>query len=195
MGMAGQEQYRPDPAVGFDDEKSVQTIAYLLRRADAPVEKMKLVKLLYLADRRSFERRGKPINFDIYYSMAHGPVLSSALNGMNHDLPSQEWEALSLADNRRDVGLAADVSEDHLSRADKAILDSIWDDFGGMTSPQIRRWTHEHCGEYVEVEDGRLPISPAEILEQVGNPAPLDAARELRALQVEMGALARLRAA
>jgi len=188
-------EYRPEAALGFDHLKSVQTIAYFVRKAGGTIQKLKLIKLIYLAERRSFERRGRPMNFDSYLSLPHGPIASSALNGIDHNFVRPEWDAIALA-NKRDVSIAAEVEDDRLSRADRAILDAIWDEFGGMTASQIRNWTHDHCAEYVEVGAGAsLPIDFAEILEQVGNPDFTEAARELRALQKEVGRLERLRAA
>ena len=188
--------YRPEAALGFDHLKSVQTVAYFVRKAGGTAEKLKLVKLLYLAERESFKRRGKPMNFDSYFSLPHGPVASSALNGMDHLLDDEAWSALNQATNRRDITIIGEVSEDHLSRADRAILDATWVEFGGMTAWEIRNWTHDHCAEYVEVEAGKsLPIDLSEIMAQVGTHDPDNAARDLRILQKEMGRLERLRAA
>lgn len=188
--------YKPEAALGFDHLKSVQTIAYFIRKAGGSAQKLKLIKLVYLADRRSFERRGKPINFDSYFSLPHGPVASSALDGMDHNLENPTWDALAQADNRRDVTIVGEVAEDRLSRADRAILDEIWNEFGGMTASQIRNWTHRHCPEYVEVGPAaRLPIDLSELLGQIGVADPYNRAREIRTLQKEVGRLERLRAA
>lgn len=189
-------EYRPEAALGFDHLKSVQMIAYLVRKAGGTIEKLKLIKLIYLAERRSFERRGRPMNFDSYSSLPHGPIASSALNGIDHKFIRPEWDALNLAPNKRDVTIQQDVSDDRLSRSDRAILDATWDEFGGMTASKIRNWTHKHCPEYVEVgPSSSLPIDITEIFEQVGNPDPMNAARELRTLQKEVGRLERMRAA
>lgn len=188
--------YRPESALGFDHLKSVQTVAYFVRKAGGSAEKLKLIKLVYLAERISLEKRGKPMNFDAYFSLPHGPVASSALNGMDHNFPEPAWDVLRLASNKKDVTIVGEVSEDHLSRADIRILDDTWDKFGGMTASQIRNWTHQHCPEYVEVgPSSSLPIDLSEILAQVGNPDPDNHAREIRALQKEVGRLGRLRAA
>lgn len=192
----GQPDYRPEPALGFNHLKSVQTIAYFVRKAGGSAEKLKLIKLVYLADRLSFARRGKPINFDSYFSLPHGPVASSALNGMDHQLRDAAWDALAQAEDRRDIRVVGDVREDHLSRADRAILDATWDEFGGMTASQLRNWTHKNCPEYVEVGPAAsLPIDLSEILAQVGIADPGNSAREIRTLQKEVGRLERLRAA
>lgn len=187
--------YRPIAALGFDHLKSVQVIAWLVRKAGGSAEKLKLVKLLYLADRLSFARRGKPINFDSYFSLPHGPVPSTALNGIDHQFDNAVWEVLAQAD-KRDVTIVGDIGEDRLSRADIAILDATWEEFGGMTASQIRNWTHDHCPEYVEVgPDKSLPIDVSEIMRQVGRVDPDGAARDVRMLQREIGALERMRAA
>lgn len=188
--------YQPQAELGFDHAKSVQIVAYFVRKAGGSAEKLKLVKLLYLAERLSFQRRGKPMNFDSYFSLPHGPVASSALNGMDHLLEDEAWDAVHQADNRRDITIDADVTEDRLSRADRAILDGTWGEFGGMSASQIRNWTHDNCPEYVEVEAGsRLPIDLSEIMLQVGIADADNAARDIRRLQKEIGRLERQRAA
>lgn len=188
--------FRPEASFGFDHLKSAQIVGYYVRKSGGSAEKLKLVKLLYLADRRSLAERGKPVNFDHYFSLLHGPVVSSALDGMDHRLSDPVWASLHLADNRRDVTIVGELGEDRLSRADRRILDATWDEFGGMTASQLRNWTHDHCPEYVEVgPDSRLPIDLAEIMRQVGRDDPDDAAREVRMLQREIGVLERMRAA
>lgn len=188
--------YKPEAALGFDSLKSIQTLAYFVEKAGGTAEKLKLIKLVYLADRLSFKRRGKPINFDSYFSLPHGPVASSALNGMDHNFNDPAWDALALASNKKDVTVVAEVGDDRLSRADRSILDDTWDEFGGMTASQIRNWTHKHCAEYVEVPPAKsLPIDLSELLAQVGIKDPDNAAREVRTLQKEVGRLERLRAA
>lgn len=189
-------EYRPEAALGFDHLKSVQTVAYFVRKAGGSIEKLKLIKLIYLAERQSIQRRGRPMNFDSYLSLPHGPIASSALNGIDHKFTRSEWDALEIAENKRDVSIATEVSDDHLSRSDRAILDAIWGQFGAMTASKIRNWTHKHCPEYVEVgPSSSMPIDIADIFEQVGNADPLAAARELKNLQKEVGLLERMRAA
>jgi len=46
------------------------------------------MKLLYLAERRSFEKHGEPMIGDRLVSMPQGPVLSCTYNLMNGELPS-----------------------------------------------------------------------------------------------------------
>jgi uncharacterized phage-associated protein len=70
---------------------------FLFRAGGGPMEHVKLMKLMYLADREAMDLYWFPISDDEYYSMKMGPVLSLALNLMsgNEDPESQgvwgEW--------------------------------------------------------------------------------------------------------
>lgn len=192
MAVIASEGYQAEAVLGFDHEKSVQTIGFFLARAGEPVDKLKLVKLLYLADRLSLEQRGRPLNFEEYYSMKHGPVVSSALNGMNGQLRHRAWARLALGNDRKAVTSVGPISDDHLSRADLRILNAIWEQFGSKTASQLREWTHTNCKEYIEVESSRIAILVDEILEAVGHADHEVAARELKFLQRQMGKLSRV---
>src|ERR1700712_384885 len=64
----------------FNEAKATQAAARLLRNRGGRMSYMKLIKLLYLADREALARWGRPITTDSYVSMKHGPVLSGVLN-------------------------------------------------------------------------------------------------------------------
>lgn len=66
----------------FDELKIAQATAYLLHKAGGTMEHIKVMKLLYLADRLSWQRYGYSISNDEYYSLPYGPVLSNTLNLM-----------------------------------------------------------------------------------------------------------------
>jgi uncharacterized phage-associated protein len=66
--------------LSFDESKATEAAAFLLSRSDQTMNYMKLIKLLYLADREALIRWGRPISTDRYVSMKHGPVLSNVLN-------------------------------------------------------------------------------------------------------------------
>jgi uncharacterized phage-associated protein len=174
-------------STGFDHIKAVQIVAHFLRKGGGKMDKMKLIKLIYLADRTSFGRRSHPMNFDEFYSMPHGPIASSALDGINGKSSCGAWDAVHL--NGITVTVDEDVGADHLSRNDREILDDVWDKFGHMSAAALRRWTHNNCSEYEEVEGTRLSITYEEILQAVGVEGADEIARELRRLQRELGKL------
>jgi uncharacterized phage-associated protein len=64
----------------FDERKTAAAAAVLLREAGGRMEYIRLLKLLYLADRESWLRFNRPITGDRYVAMKYGPVLSATLD-------------------------------------------------------------------------------------------------------------------
>src|SRR5438067_463421 len=67
----------------FDIGKATQAACYLLQKQGGQMNVMKLVKLLYLLDRLSLERRGVPVLGGAYFSMKNGPVPADVLDLIN----------------------------------------------------------------------------------------------------------------
>ena len=156
----------------FNEKKAAQAAAYLLFRAGKPLSVLKLTKLLYLAERRSFEKFGEPMIGDNPVSMPHGPVLSTTYDHMNGALRSIEggWESW-IADreghlvdlrNRQAVKLPDALLE--LSDADLEVLAETWDRFGAMDQWALREWTHANCPEWRDPQGSSSPIRPEELL-------------------------------
>ncbi|MFZ2103868.1 MAG: Panacea domain-containing protein, partial [Roseiarcus sp.] len=80
-----------EPLVGFRSEKAAQIAAYFLAKSGHAAEILKLTKLLYLAERESIRVRHRPMMFDEYYSLPHGPVCSCAMNGLNGRIDKNTW--------------------------------------------------------------------------------------------------------
>lgn len=164
-------EYAFEPLVGYRSEKAAQVSANFLRLAAGRMDKLKLIKLLYLFERESAARRGRLALFDEYYSLKHGPVCSSSLNALNGNLDEAIWSKYISRHGKKDVYLNKNVSRDHfdqISRSDQHLIEGIWERFSWMTASQIRNWTHENCPEYTEVEEGRIPIKVEMIAEAVG---------------------------
>ncbi|MGH7571318.1 MAG: Panacea domain-containing protein [Gemmatimonadota bacterium] len=127
---------------------------------------MGLIKLLYLADRASLVRWGRPITFDWYFSLPHGPVLSFTLDKINAEAdphaPSY-WHRFISEREGHFVGLVAEPSNDQLSSAEEKILEEVFSQFGGMSQWELR----DHCHRLPEWQDphgSRLPIDMRDIL-------------------------------
>jgi uncharacterized phage-associated protein len=158
----------------FNEKKAAQAAAYFLFRAGGPLSVLKLMKLLYFAERRSFEKFGEPMTGDRLVSMPHGPVLSRTHNHMNRELPSIEggWEFWIADRAEHDLGLrdpAALRSPEQdlleLSDADLGVLSEIWNRFGHMTGWQLREYTHEHCPEWKDPDGSMIPMQPETLFE------------------------------
>lgn len=170
----------------FNEKKAAQAAAYFLFRAGGSLKVLKLMKLLYLAERRSFEAFGEPMIGDRLVSMPHGPVLSSTYNHMNGELLSVEggWDSwvadraehdLELRNPRALRSPEQDLLE--LSDADLQILGETWQKFGRMDQWELREYTHDHCPEWKDPDGSMIPMRPEELFEALKfTPAQCEAA-------------------
>ncbi len=149
----------------YNARKAAQVIAYLAMKGKAaclPV--LKVVKLVYLADRESLSRFGFPILEEPYVSMPQGPVNSSTYSHINgeQDLDACGWSEFLQARENNEVAAVQGITTqdlDELSDADIECLDAVWDRFGGMDRWQIRDWTHDR-NNVPEWEDPHASSQP-----------------------------------
>jgi uncharacterized phage-associated protein len=152
----------------FREDKTTQAAARLLKLGGGKMNHMKLIKLLYLAERQALLRWGRPITFDAYSSMPHGPVLSFTLDKIN-EVPPREGDAKSywqeFISERQDheVRLLVDAPNDQLSSAEEQVIDEIFAKFGHMNQWELRDYTHT-LPEWQDPNGSSLPIRIRDIL-------------------------------
>lgn len=173
-----------EPAIGFRSRKAAQVCAWFAVQSGGTIEKLKLAKLVYLAEREHLSQFEEPMLFDEMYSLPHGPICSSALNGINGVIHEEIWDEYMTRNGNVIVAIKAfgRGELDDLSEDDIEIVSGLWARFGGYTSSQLRNYTHDHCPEYVELDSGRMPISYQDILRALGS----DRAVEVEAEVAEM---------
>lgn len=157
------------PLVGFRSRKAAQICAHFAVRSDGIIEKLKLIKLVYLAERAFLAEIHRPMLFDELFSLPHGPICSSTLNGIDGEIHEQIWDDFIQRNGNAIVALKKFTRDDfdEISDAELDILEQVWDEFGQMTASQLRNYSHDHCSEYTETT-GRIPISYREVLEALG---------------------------
>jgi uncharacterized phage-associated protein len=142
----------------FNPEKAIQTIAYLLGRFGGPIDKVKLIKLLYLADREAFIQSGVSITSDRMVAMKYGPVPSGGLDLLNGLFSSDIFSYIHLDDNR--VELRSSPGENLLSDHEKEVLDNVANHYGKIDSWELVRLTHElkeYQRYYIENTSNQIP--------------------------------------
>ena len=158
----------------FNERKAAQVAAWFLRRSGRHMAHLKLIKLMYLADREALNEFGFPITGDRAVSMDNGPVLSRTLNLINGLVESGEdgWEAWISDRENHEVALRdrAGASEalDEISKAELDVLENMWKQFGHMSKWQIRDYTHDHCPEWQDPQGSSAPISFERIFTALG---------------------------
>lgn len=154
----------------FREEKATEAAAHLLRARGGQMSYMKLLKLMYLADREALLRLGRPITFDAYVSMKNGPVLSRTYALISEGPPpavSSVWDECISRPQAYSVTLQRDCEPIHLSRAELALLTEIFQEFGHRNRWELVDFCHT-LPEWRDPGDSALPISYADILASGG---------------------------
>lgn len=159
----------------FNDRKVAQMAAFLLSQGGVRMAHLKLMKLLYLADREAMAQYGAPISGDRIVAMPHGPVLSMTLNLMDGDVESSPdgWDSLISDKENHELSLKRAVTRDdldELSQADIDVLAAVWKQFGHMDKWAIRDYTHDHCPEWTDPNGSSNPIPYANVFRALGQP-------------------------
>ena len=134
---------------------------------------MKLVKLLYFADRKALLELGRPISNDLYVSMDRGPVLSTTYDLIvreqqpGGDERSYWRQHISTPDPNYDVGLLRDVPNDQLSPAEESILDEVFRRYGRMSRWQVVDEAHK-LAEWKNPKGSSIPITIVDVLVSQG---------------------------
>ncbi|MBI1814360.1 MAG: SocA family protein [Deltaproteobacteria bacterium] len=152
----------------FNERKAAQAAAYLIKLRGGRLNYMKLIKLLYLADRRVLVERGRMITGDHMVSMPHGPVLSTVLDLINWGsrTPSP-WSEYITTSTSYEVALARELETDELSKYELRILDEVDSKYGPLDKWALRDLTHD-LPEWVDPDGSSDPIDPQTILHHEG---------------------------
>ncbi|MDR0820186.1 MAG: SocA family protein [Endomicrobium sp.] len=113
----------------MDLEKIIQVVDYILQKHDFSLNYTKLLKLLYIADRKCLDRWNFTISEDNYSAMEQGMVLSGLydfIRGKADSLSQIKWDSYFY---KHDYELRSrhreNCSYDELSKAEREILDEV----------------------------------------------------------------------
>src|SRR5580658_992218 len=135
----------------FNLSKGTEAACFFLERSGGQMNIMKLVKLMYLMDRLSLDRRNSPVCGGDYLSMRNGPVTSELLDLINAGRligeADQRWEKCVSNRMNHEIRLEVMPEREHLSDTEVVLLDEIWREHGSKDQWQLVEWCHAHCKE------------------------------------------------
>lgn len=135
--------------------ESILLVLQLGRKRGVEITQYSILKILFLADRAHLNRYGRPVTFDNYIAMKHGPVASLTYDVLKHDQHALEklglnapiWDrspapekgqgAMAYSNARREPNL------DVFSESDVEALTDAFGTVSTLTFQQIRKLTHE----------------------------------------------------
>jgi len=153
----------------FNEAKATQAAARLLRLRGGRMSYMKLIKLLYLADREALIRWGRPITTDRYVSTDNGPVVNRIYDLIRNE-PSPNsvkiWGKFISAPEDYEVRLLGDPGSGELSPAEEQLIDEVFGQHGQDSRWALIDYTYG-LPEWVHPDGGVLPIEYRDILRVV----------------------------
>ncbi len=134
------------PITGFRSQKAAQLAALFAQMAGGKIDKLKLIKLIYLSERDFLGEYHFPMLFDEFYSLYNGPICSATLNGIDGVIHTEVWDKAigrhgkdhiyAILKGGRDV-------YDELSDAEYNTARKIWTEFGHKSAGQLVEYTHK----------------------------------------------------
>jgi len=139
----------------------IESVYFLLEKLGS-TDKLKLVKLMFLADKYHLIKYGRTITNDDYWAMEHGPVGSNIKDVLEYDndlaLSKDELEYAKkyfVKDGKNKFKINPKTKSNilrFLSETDIEALNVIVNNFGKMTTWSLRNFTHKYP-EWKQYED------------------------------------------
>lgn len=134
----------------FDYKKATQAINLLAcKEKDHKINKMKAIKLIWLADRYHLRKYGRPITGDEYVAMPYGPVGSTVKDiaeSSSFLAPEEQQYANKYLNKIGSYSLGCKKQPDLnvLSETDLEALEFAFDNFGSLDQYKLAKLSHKY---------------------------------------------------
>jgi uncharacterized phage-associated protein len=133
----------------FDYKKATQALNFFIFKAGGVINKMKALKLIYLADRYHLRKYGRLITNDTYFAMDYGPVPSGVkdIAEASEFLGDEEMKYSSRYVEPVDkliLKSTNSVDNNIFSKSDIESLDFAWKHFGHLDQFDLAELTHQY---------------------------------------------------
>jgi uncharacterized phage-associated protein len=154
----------------FDSEKTLQAARLLLDKHEGCMSFLRLLKLLYIADRELLTETGRTLTGDKAVAMKHGPVLSTLYDVLKQQsLHSEEWAGFirrsgyQIRRTRKKPGLGK------LSKKEAAKLEEVFERYHAVDDWELSVATHRFAEWQKHFREGTAtPIPWEEVLNATG---------------------------
>jgi len=131
-------------------KKATQALNFLARKKDGNViNKMKAIKLIYLADRLHLRKYGRPIVGDTYWAMKLGPVGSKTKKSAELNLPNTALSYTKkyikpIGDKKHSFASIKEPDFDVFSKTDIECLEAVNSTFSDRDQFELAELTHKY---------------------------------------------------
>ncbi|HMH51228.1 MAG TPA: Panacea domain-containing protein [Candidatus Acidoferrum sp.] len=150
----------------FNERKATAAAAFLLQQEGGTMDYMRLVKLLYLAERESLAHLGHPLTGDTYCALDQGPILSRIVD-LCKQPSSGVWGTQVERSSLWAVRLKTTPDLGPLSPAEMTILEEVAKAHRDHDQWQLSTLM-QGLPEWRDPRGARVEIAPTDILAALG---------------------------
>lgn len=127
----------------FESMKAIEASAVVARREGKRLSRMRLLKLLYIAERELAKVAARRLINDKLVALDNGPLHSTVYDMIKGvSTSSKHWSKYFTNVNARDVQLSKEPELHTLSKLEVETLHRVTDDFSSMDDWAISNYTH-----------------------------------------------------
>lgn len=148
--------------------KKIQAAGVILRDR-GPMDRLRLLKLLYIADREALQERGVPIIGGLIVAMKHGPLHSEVYDLIKGaHVNEADWSAYIISQGNT-ITLKSDPGRLDISPYEIDKLNAVTDHYQDLDTWELSELTHDF-EEWKDsfVKGASRPISSERLLKEVG---------------------------
>lgn len=173
----------------FQPRKAIHAASVLARQeANSTITRLRLLKLLYIADRRMIERKGRPLFRARASALDNGPLHSPVYHLIQGEsLETPEWDKHFRCEGPRNIVMHNEPAPASLSEYEIKLLVEVSKDYADFDDYELVTETHkfaEYRDSYVPGTSKPIPIEA--IIKAVGREsetarilADIDAAQQM----------------
>jgi uncharacterized phage-associated protein len=149
------------------EKKILNSIIFFASKSlNNKINRLKLMKLLWLSDRIHLNKYGRLILKDNYNALPHGPVPSKTMDVSKFSVESV-FEV-----HKYNIIAKGLFNSDYFSKSDLEVMEKVWKDYGQMDQFELRDFSHnfpEWLRFKEELENQSLPNSYQIIIDDFFN--------------------------
>lgn len=154
--------------LSYNPKKATQAVAYLVKLDGGQMDLWRMLKLIYLFDRKSLVETGSTITGDALDNLPHGGtpsrIYDNTKSHRDERFKDAVWREYLTESINNEVKLkSANFPTDELSEFERDLIRQIWEEFGNLSSHGLYKIIH-NLPEFKNPEGSSSRIDPEEIL-------------------------------
>ncbi|MBN1306186.1 MAG: SocA family protein [Anaerolineales bacterium] len=157
--------------IKFNEQKATEAATTLLALTETQkADYLWIIKMLYFIDREALQRWERPITYDSYVAMPHGPVLSTIYNIIKKNYPSVVWKRYIVTRPKdHEVSLnGSPAPRRKLSEAEAELINEMYRRYGHLSGKELEDLSH-HLPEWHDPKGSSTPITLPALLKVLDN--------------------------